>query len=407
MGTYAYRAVDGQSAIREGKISAATVADVERLLTAQGLTLIEAESAFLADMENLLKFNYFSVKFNQKELLDFTYLLKLVISSGIPIMHGINDLMSGHSSKKITFVAREIYQGVDSGLALSEVMASLPLIFPGYYVQLIHAGEASGTLEKSLDFLMNYISWQIEFKKTVKGALTYPATILAIMTVLMVVIFTVVFPKMLKMLTGLGGQLPLPTRIMITLSDLIRGNLLAVVIILAVLYAAYQIFRRTTNGRRSIDKILLKIPLLGNLILKVNMSRYFKTIAILHGAGLSIERTFTIGAEVTGNSVLAEKLSHISMELMAGESISDAMRRTGYVQPLVADMISLAEKTGRLEEALIRASDILDKEVPETIKKLVSLIEPLSMALLGGMVLLLLLSVFLPIYKMVGQVRMR
>ncbi|MBC8018058.1 MAG: type II secretion system F family protein, partial [Verrucomicrobia bacterium] len=117
--------------------------------------------------------------------------------------------------------------------------------------------------------------------------------------------------------------------------------------------------------------------------------------------------TFIIGAEVVGNTVLSEKLRAISPALMSGDSISDAMRRTGYIQDLVLDMVSIAEKTGKLEDALNRASDILDKEVPDTIKKLVALIEPLTMVLLGGLVLLLLLSVFLPIYKVVGNIRVR
>ncbi len=402
MGVYSYRAVDGHSAIKQGRLTAASVGDVERILSGQGLTLIEAESASLFNVGDL-----FAIRFSMKDLVDFTYMLKLVVSSGIPIMHGINDLMRGHTNKKITFAASEIYQGIDSGLSLSEVMEAHPRIFPGYYVHLVKAGEVSGSLEKSLDFLINYLTWQIEFKKTVKGALSYPITILVIMAILMVIIFTVVFPKMLKMITGLGGELPLPTKIMVSLSGFMRSNILWVTAVAIILIVAFQIGRRTPQGRQMIDNMLLKLPLIGNLILKINLSRYFKIIATLHGAGLNVERTFTIGAEVVGNSVLAEKLRSIPQALVTGENISDTMRRTGYIQPLVADMVSLAEKTGRLEEALTRASDILDKEVPDTIKKLVALIEPLTMAALGGLVLLLLLSVFLPIYKVVGQLKVK
>lgn len=402
MGAYSYRAIDSQSITRLGRISAGSVGDLERILAGQGLTLIEAENTSLLNFGDL-----FGIKFSQKDLLDFTYMLKLVVNSGIPILTGIKDLMQGHSNKKITFAAVAIYHGIDSGLSLSEVMGSQPRIFPPYYVQMIKAGEASGTLDNSLDFLMNYLGWHIEFGKTVRGALSYPITILTIMSGLTVIIFTVVFPKMLKLLTGLGADLPLPTKIMVAMSGFLRAYfpLCAIVAILFVI--SYQLFKRTDHGIRFIDQFTLSLPVIGTLVRKINLSRYFKIVATLHAAGLNTSQTFTIGAEVVGNSVLSEKLRTIATALMTGESISDAMRRTGYIQDLVVDMVGIAEKTGRLDDALNRASDILDKEVPETIKKIVSLVEPLTMVLLGGLVLLLLLSVFLPIYKVVGNIKVR
>jgi type II secretory pathway component PulF len=400
MGAYSYRAIDEHSNIRQGRISAGNVGDVERILSGQGMTLIEAENLSFINFGDL-----FGIKFSQKDLLDFTYMLKLVVNSGIPILTGIHDLMKGHSNKKITFAANAIYQGLNSGLSLSEVMDTQPQIFPPYYIHMVKAGEVSGTLDNSLEFLMNYLSWQIEFRKIIVGALSYPITILTIMSGLMVIIFTVVFPKMLKLLTGLGAELPLPTKIMVVTSGFLRNNFFVIAIAVAILVASYQFFKRTPHGRRYIDRIILRLPVIGNLVLKINLSRYFKIVATLHSAGLNVERTFIIGAEVVGNTVLSEKLQTISTALVTGDSISDSMRRTGYIRDLVVDMVSIAEKTGRLDDALNRASDILDKEVPETIKKLVALIEPLTMVLLGGVVLLLLLSVFLPIYKVVGNIK--
>jgi type II secretory pathway component PulF len=402
MGAYTYRAIDDQSVIRQGRITAGSTSEVERLLSGQGMTLIEAESVSFLDLGNL-----FAMRFSLKDLVDFTYMLQLVINSGIPLLTGIRDLMKGHSNKKITFAASTIYQGVDSGQSLSEVMDSQPRIFPPYYVHMVRAGEVSGTLDNSLDFLMKYLNWQIDFNKTVRGALSYPITILTIMGCLMVIIFTVVFPKMLKLLTGLGAELPLPTKIMVTMSVFLRSYFFLIAAAAIIVYVAYQFFKRTPQGRRLIDQTMLNLPVTGSLVRKINLSRYFKIVATLHSSGLNVERTFIIGAEVIGNTVLSEKLRSISSALVTGESISEAMRRTGYIQDLVVDMVGIAEKTGRLDDALNRASDILDKEVPETIKRLVALIEPLTMALLGGLVLLLLLSVFLPIYKTVGNIKVR
>ncbi|MBC7964115.1 MAG: type II secretion system F family protein [Steroidobacteraceae bacterium] len=405
MGSFSYRAMDANSNLREGTLTARDSVHLEQLLTRQGLTLIEAEGGGFSGFGNLGEM--FQPQLNDKDLLDFTYLIKLVVASGIPILQGIDTLMKSNSNRRIGHAAQLVRQGIDSGLAMSEVMQSAPRLFPPFYVQMIRAGETSGTLDASLDFLVNYLQWQTDFKKSVKSSLTYPITVLSILGTLMFIIFTFVFPKMLKTLTGMGAELPLPTKIMIAISGFLRGYFPIVITVAVLLFIAVKIFKRTPQGRRFIDTLLLKMPLIGMLIIKINMSRYFKIVATLHASGINAEKTFAIGADVIGNSVIAESMSSIARVIVTGESISDAMRRTGFIQPLVVDMMSIAEKTGTLEGTLNRASDILDKEVPETIKKVFAYVEPLTMALLGGLVLLLLTAVFLPIYKSVGQVKLR
>jgi type II secretory pathway component PulF len=223
----------------------------------------------------------------------------------------------------------------------------------------------------------------------------------------MFIIFTFVFPKMLKTITGMGAALPLPTKIMIAVSGFLRGYFPIIIVVTVLLFIAVKVFKRSPQGRRFIDNLLLKTPLIGMLIIKINISRYFKIVATLHAAGINAERTFTIGADVIGNVVIAESMASIAKVIVTGVSISDAMRRTGFIQPLVVDMMSIAEKTGTMAVTLNRASEILDKEVPETIKKVFAYVEPLTMAILGGLVLLLMTAVFLPIYKSVGQVKFR
>jgi type IV pilus assembly protein PilC len=408
MGQFSYRAVNSNSDMREGTMSARNEAHLERMLAQQGLTLIDAEAGGFSGFSVFGSFGeMLQPQLKDKDLLDFTYLLKLVVTSGIPLLQGIDTLMKSNSNRNIGYAAQLIRQGIDSGQALSGVMQSAPRLFPPFYVQMIRAGEASGTLDGSLDFLVNYLTWQTDFKKSVKASLTYPITVLSVLGSLMFIIFTFVFPKMLKTLTSMGAELPLPTKIMIAISGFLRSYYLPMIIVAVVLFIGIKIFRRTPQGKRVIDGLLLKLPLIGMLIIKINMSRYFKIVATLHAAGINADKTFAIGADVIGNSVIAESMATIAKVIVTGESISEAMRRTGYIQPLVIDMMSIAEKTGTLEATLTRASDILDKEVPETIKKVFAYVEPLTMVVLGSMVLLLLLSVFLPIYKSVGQVKMR
>lgn len=405
MPSYTYRAMDRDSNVRNGNATARDSEHLERMLNGQGLTLIEAESTSISALDSLK--DMFKPKLKDKDLLDFTYLLKLVVTSGIPLLHGINSLMKSNSNRNVGHASQLVYHGVDSGLALSDVMQGNPNLFPPFYVHMVRAGEASGTLDGSLDFLVNYLQWQTDFKKSVKASLTYPLTVLSILGTLMVIIFTFVFPKMLKTITGLGAELPLPTKIMIAISGFLRNYLPAIIIVSVLIFIAYKVFSRSEQGRRIIDSMLLRIPLVGMLIKKINLSRYFKIVATLHASGISAEKTFSISADVVGNSVMSERLAEIAKVIVTGESISDAMRRTGFIPPLVIDMMSIAEKTGNLEDTLNRASDILDKEVPETIKKVFSYVEPLTMAILGSLVLLLLTAVFLPIYKTVGHIKAR
>lgn len=405
MGSFSYRALDANSNQLSGTLSARDSQHLERLLAQQGLTLIEAETAGFSGFANLGEM--LRPKLKDKDLLDFTYLIKLVVTSGIPLLQGIDTLTKSNSNRKIGYAAQLVRRGIDSGLSMSDVMQTAPQLFPPYYVQMIRAGEASGTLDASLDFLVNYLQWQIDFKKSVKASLTYPITVLTVLGSLMFIIFTFVFPKMLKTLTGMGTELPIPTRIMIAISGFLKSYFPFILIAIILISIAVAVYRRTPQGRRAIDSLLLKTPLIGILTVKINMSRYFKIVATLHASGINAEKTFAIGADVIGNSIIAESMASIARVIVTGESISEAMRRTGFVQPLVIDMMTIAEKTGTLSGTLNRASDILDKEVPETIKKVFTYVEPLTMLVLGSLVLLLLTAVFLPIYKSVGQVKIR
>lgn len=405
MGAFSYRALDANSNQQTGTLTARDSQHLERLLAQKGLTLIEADAAGFSGFGILGEI--VRPKLKDKDLLDFTYLIKLVVTSGIPLLQGIDTLTKSNSNRKVGYAAQLVRQGIDSGLSMSDIMQTAPQLFPAYYVQMIRAGEASGTLDASLDFLVNYLQWQIDFKKSVKSSLTYPFTVLTVLGSLMFIIFTFVFPKMLKTLTNMGAELPLPTRIMIALSGFLKSYFPFIAIAVFLTFIAILLFRRNPQGRRTIDGLLLKIPLVGVLAVKINMSRYFKVVATLHASGINAEKTFAIGADVIGNRIIAESMESIARVIVTGESISEAMRRTGFIQPLVIDMMTIAEKTGTMSGTLNRASDILDKEVPETIKKVFAYVEPLTMAVLGGLVLLLLTAVFLPIYKSVGLVKLR
>ena len=402
MATYIFRAIDDNSNIQSGRLQAKDEGDLENRLGAQGLTLIEATRSGIFDLGG-----QGALRLRPQELLDFSYMLYLIISSGLPILGGLSDLIKNQERKKIARTAELLHDRIEAGMSLSEAMWENTNVFPDYYVHMVRAGEASGTLETSLLHLMSYIEWQINFRKAVRSALMYPMMVLGTAGLLVTVIFTFVFPKLLGVLTGLHAELPLPTRIVMGVIGFFHAYYLLVAALIAAAFIALRFWKKTYKGRRTVDRVILAIPVFGSLALKINLSRYLKTLSTLYASGLNIERTFSIAAEVVQNAVIGDALHEVTESVMTGEGIGQAMLKTGIFPAIVVDMISIGEKTSSLDNTLQRASDIFDKEVPETIKKVFGYIEPLIIVLLGGLVLLVLLSIFLPIYKIAGSIRGR
>jgi type IV pilus assembly protein PilC len=402
MPSYLYRAIDETSTIMSGKLFARNEAELDGKLNMMGLTLIEADKAGFLDFTWRR-----GPKFSDQDLLNFTFLLHLIITSGIPLMSGLTDMSKNKEKKKISQAAGLIYQKIESGLLLSAAMQDYPSLFPFYYVQMVKAGESSGSLDKVLNDLMSYIEWQISFKKTTRAAVVYPSIVLGAVLLLIVLLFSFVFPRLLHILVGLNVELPVQTRIIMGMANFFHNYFFYIIAGTAALFILFKVWVNTDNGRRRVDGFLLKLPLIGELVRKINLSRYFKAFATLYIAGINMQQTFTIASGVVQNAVMHDALSLVTGAVMSGEGIAPAMRKSGIFPSLVVDMVSIGEKTGNLDTVALRASSIFDKEVPEVFKKIMTYVEPMIIVLLGGIVLFVLLSVFLPIYKIVGGIRTR
>jgi type II secretory pathway component PulF len=254
---------------------------------------------------------------------------------------------------------------------------------------------------------MSYLEWQVEFKKSTRSLLVYPSVVLSFMGVLATILFVFVFPALLKVLSGLKTDLPLPTRIVMAISNFAQQYFLLILALLVVGGIAYRMLVKIPPIRLGVDRVYLLLPLIGDLVRKINLSRYFKTLATLQASGLDIQASFSTAAAVVSNSELQARLAAVTEAILGGGSVSQALIDTRAVPGLVISMVSLGEKTGNLDSALSRASDIFDKEVRETVKRLFAAMEPMIVVLLGAMMLIVLLSIFLPIYGIVGSIRVR
>jgi len=402
MPIYSYRALDHRALERSGTLRAGSEAELEQVLSQQGLTMVEAGSSWLGSWQQL-----WQPKFSEQKLRDFTYLLKLVYSSGISLLEGLHTVMEGQADKKLQTAIQNIYAGVESGKSLSECMQERPDVFPDFYVQMVMAGEISGSLDKTIDALLEYLEWQIEFNKRVRSFFIYPLTILGIISLVGAILLVFVFPGLLKVFAQMKVALPLPTRILLGISGFMQKWYLLLGGVGAATFVSLRFWGKTPEGRRNIDAFLLSLPVFGFMIARINLSRYFKTLATLYSSGLEVQQAFAAAASVVTNSVVRDKLSSITEAIAGGEAISRSMRDLKFVQPLVVEMIAMGEKTGELEMTLRRICAIYDREVPETIKKMFAIIEPLTVLVMGGMVLVILLAIFLPIYGIASGIKVR
>jgi type IV pilus assembly protein PilC len=400
MAYYNYRAIDEASNIIKGKLQAPDEDALEEILTSKGLTLIEAAKSTFS-----FRFKGFKPRLREKDLLDFTYILNVILSSGVPILSGLRDMSQQTANKRLSLAASAVQSQLESGKSISDSMLENPDFFPPFYIIMVRAGEVSGNLEQVFNDIMAYLEWQMKLKKDVRSALAYPAIILIAVISLVIVLFAFVMPKFIKILSDLKVELPLPTKILVAVVGFIKGYWPLLILIILSLPVLYKVLYNTASGRNIIDRSLLKIPLFGELVRKVNYSRYFRTFSTLFRSGLDMAGTLRVSADVVKNTIIADTFHKVSAAVLEGEQISAALRNSGGFPPLLLSMVEIGEKTGTLDHTVVRICDMYDKEVPETIRKIFTILEPLIIVMLGGLVLLTLASFFMALYKIIGGIR--
>ncbi len=397
MAYFNYRAIDEESGINKGRIEASDEDELEERLNSKGLTLIEAtKSRFIL---------HGKLRLSEKDLVDFTYLLNLILSSGISIMSGLSDMAKQSMNRRISSAASLLQSKLETGKSISDSMLEYPELFPSFYTSMVRAGEVSGNLEQVLNDIMAYLEWQIKLKKDVKSALAYPAIVLTAVASLIAILFIFVMPKFMKILTDLKVSLPLPTKILVFVVGVIKGYWPLIILLILLIPLIYRIAYNNTTGRRIIDMSILKIPLIGELVRKLNHSRYFRTFATLFRSGLNMNEILRVSADVVKNTVIADSFNRVTNAVLGGEQFSRALKNSGDFAPLLINMVEIGEKTGTLDNTIVRVSNIYDREIPETMKKIFTIVEPIMLVLLGGLVLLTIASFFLPLYKIVGGIR--
>jgi type IV pilus assembly protein PilC len=335
----------------------------------------------------------------------FTRQFATMIGAGLPMVQCLEILSQQMESAHLRRVVGEVKESVQAGTTLSEALSRHKKIFDDLYVNMVDAGEIGGALDVILTRLAIYREKADTLARKVKGALIYPGVVMTVAIAVTFIMLTYIVPVFARMFSGLGAELPGPTRFILSLSAFIRGNILTGVVALVLLIVAYRFYYKTDQGRFNIDKLKLKIPLIGDLIRKSSIAKFSRTLATLMSSGVPILDALNITARASGNRVIHDAIKKSVVSIAEGETITQPLKQCGVFPPMVTQMISVGEKTGGLDDMLSKIADFYDEEVDAAVAALTSVIEPVIIVFMGIVIGGILIAMYLPMFEIIGKIR--
>jgi type IV pilus assembly protein PilC len=391
--------------VQKGVMEAANVIQVEAQLKKYGFTGITVKEQGKG-LGKELKLPGFSggKKIETKDLVVFTRQFATMIDSGLPLVQCLDILSSQQENKTFKDILVKVKENVESGSTFADALAKHPKAFDQLYVNLVAAGEVGGILDTILNRLAAYIEKAMKLKKQVKGAMVYPITIMSIAVVVVGVILVFVIPTFAKMFAEFGGELPMPTRMVIALSNFLTKYILVIIGAMVGIKMAFSRYYATPRGKKLIDRFALSAPVAGPLIRKVAVAKFTRTLGTMISSGVPIMDGLEIVAKTAGNKIVEESIYKVRQSISEGKSIAEPLAESGVFPPMVVQMISVGEATGAMDAMLTKIADFYDDEVDDAVGAMTAMMEPLLMVFLGTTVGGLVIAMYLPIFKLAGAV---
>lgn len=384
---------------QKGVMEATSEAMVEAQLKKFGFTGITIKEEKAGS-----KFSFGGGSVDTKELVVFTRQFATMIDSGLPLVQCLDILAGQQQNKTFRAALFNIKESVESGSTFADALSKHPKIFDQLFVNLIAAGEIGGILDTILNRLAAYIEKAMKLKKQVKGAMVYPATIISIAVVVIGVILVFVIPTFAKMFADFGGTLPAPTQFVIALSNFLQKYVLVIIGIFYGIKVAISKYYATPVGRVVMDRLFLKLPVVGVLIRKVAVAKFTRTLGTMISSGVPIMDGLDIVAKTAGNKIVEEAIYKVRQAISEGKTMAEPLGESGVFPPMVVQMISVGEATGAMDAMLNKIADFYDEEVDDAVGNLTAMMEPLLMLFLGTTVGGLVVAMYLPIFKLAGAV---
>jgi len=343
-------------------------------------------------------------KIPSKKVAIFTRQFSVMIDAGLPLVQCLEILASQQDHKSFQKILYQVRQDVESGSSLAESMRKHPRAFDALYVNMVAAGESGGILDTILQRLSTYIEKAVKLKNQVRSAMIYPIAVITIAAIVVAVILLKVIPTFAALFAGLGAELPLPTRIVVAASNFLARYFIFVVGLVAVGIYAFRAYYRTNNGRHTIDRILLQLPIFGEILRKIAVARFCRTLATLTSSGVPILDSLEITAKTAGNAIIEDAIFTTRKSVEAGKTIAEPLRDAKVFPNMVVQMVSVGEQTGALDTMLNKIAEFYEDEVDVAVAGLIKLMEPIMIAILGTVIGGVVIAMYLPMFSLISKI---
>ncbi|MDY0268690.1 type II secretion system F family protein [Trichloromonas sp.] len=403
MAKFSWEGKNRAGQVQKGEMEAPNEAAVNAQLRRSGImpTKVKERGKGL-DVE--LKIPGFAPKITTKDLVVFTRQFATMIDAGLPLVQCLDILGRQQDNKTFKGILVNVKEAVESGSTFADALKKHPKAFDDLYVNLVAAGEVGGILDTILNRLAAYIEKALKLKKQVKSAMTYPTTIVGIAVLVIAVILVFVIPAFEKMFADFGGSLPMPTQVVINISNFIQKYILVIIAAIVLSIWGFKRIYRTKAGRATIDRWALKIPVFGILIRKVAVAKFTRTLGTMISSGVPILDGLDIVAKTAGNKTVETAIYKVRQSISEGKTIAEPLEESGVFPPMVCQMIAVGEQSGAIDTMLNKIADFYDDEVDDAVANLTAMMEPLLMLFLGTTVGGLVIAMYLPIFKLAGTV---
>lgn len=399
MPVYNYTARTTTGELQSGSIDLPSENDVIAHLRKNRMIVVKVQQA-----PKQLKLS-FGAHISTRDIVIFTRQFATMINSGLPLVQALDILGEQTENKALKDVTRAVVYDVESGQTLADALRKHPKAFSDLYVNMVAAGEAGGILDTILLRLATFMEKNDALVRRVKGAMIYPAVIFSVMGIAVVILLIFVIPVFATMFASMGGQLPLPTRIVMGMSSFLKHYWWALGLGIAAVVYGTRRYYKTPTGRLNLDKLMLAMPILGDVLRKSAVSRFTRTLGTLIASGVSILDGLEITAKTAGNRVIHDAVMESRNSIAGGETIAAPLQKSKVFPPMVISMIAVGEQTGGLDEMLSKIADFYDEEVDAAVGNLLAAMEPLMIVVLGGVVGGMIVAMYLPIFSIINLVQ--
>jgi type IV pilus assembly protein PilC len=401
MATFAYTVRDASGQTRSGTSEAENVDILRKRLQEQGFTVADIKQTKAQRKANA------GAGWGRVGLADISVFCRqfsTMIDAGVSLVRSLDVLSQQTSNPKLRRIIIDISEQVESGQTLTKAMSKYPKTFSNLFIGLIHAGEVGGVLEESLQRLSTFLEKDMELRRKVKSAMTYPVIVVIFAVIIVLGLCTFVIPKFIELFKGLGMKtLPWSTQMLVDFSNFLKEKWWMGIIIVVCVYIAFKLFGSTRIGRRVLDRVKLKLPVFGKLNHKISLARFGRTLGTLLVSGVPILQAMETVAETVGNSLIADSIFEARNRIREGEQIKEPLERSGMFPPMVVHMISIGEESGSLDHMLTKVAEFYEQEVDAQLESLAAAIEPVLIVFLGVIVGFIVISMFMPMIAVISN----